>query len=938
MNARTITRGDTGSRTGILLAAFICALTLAGCSKSEPQSDGTLNTSKLPRVAGAKEIFASPASTIFTTPNPVAQTADAVDKALAADGWQKYVAPHTSVSSDENQRLISLKKGPLALGVFVTTAPAQGNATSVQYNAAVLKNDLPFPKDATNIEFDPNKPLLMLVSAEPIEKTLDFYRKELSPHGWSLWSQKLNGVQPPGGTSGELTKSGAYAYYLQGDRRLATLVLERAEGSGTKVKFEELPAGYLASLERGFFNSDNTGAELVDVHKVPRLEGAKEDPARSSSDRVVYSVARPLAETTAALKQMLAADGWKQYVAPLEEVHTTLLSFKKGPQALSVSFTIQVGKNERTSEETTVYYSPARLNFALAIPNDATDVVFDENRPYLNATTAGTVDGTLDFFRKELSARGWAALSAADATKQWPNAKLEEKITNGTAAYFIRGTQRPVVLTIQRRDDGKTNAEIKVPPFAQAQTLEKGEDIFGLPRPKLTKTAGGTGGQNAHEVHATVPAEVDTVLAFYRRELTARNWKEEAQGAAVNPDTVVLNFTSPEGPAVLKLGHKYDLTTVSLVQQLPKPAAKAETSANQASSVDALLNQAQQMMREATADATAMQKSAPAAQPSSGPTAALRVLAENKAPVPVPDTAEDVEFDGADGKLEFSSPSSLSAVADFYRSTMKGQGWDSRSSVINNANMVVLNFAKGGKSVSFTIMRMGNKTNVSADGSALKISAWRPTAPQSNAVPAKASAEDLEAEESGGLPVPKRHTMSEGTKTPFRRELKASVPLELADVLGFYRRELGKLNWKEESNGAVVTADKATIAYASPDGPAILNLGRKDDATSISLVVKDPGAVAKAGITPKQGQAKVLFGNINDAAATITFNSKAINVAAGTGVKNPDGPALDLPPGKYKYSIKLQGKPLQSDEIELGVDEVWGLMIGPGGVLALQAY
>jgi hypothetical protein len=93
--------------------------------------------------------------------------------------------------------------------------------------------------------------------------------------------------------------------------------------------------------------------------------------------------------------------------------------------------------------------------------------------------------------------------------------------------------------------------------------------------------------------------------------------------------------------------------------------------------------------------------------------------------------------------------------------------------------------------------------------------------------------------------VPKRHTMSEGTKIPFRRELKASVPLELTDVLDFSRRELGKLNWKEESNGAVVTAEKATIAYASPDGPAILKLGRKDDATSITLVVNDPGAVAK---------------------------------------------------------------------------------------------
>ena len=38
-----------------------------------------------------------------------------------------------------------------------------------------------------------------------------------------------------------------------------------------------------------------------------------------------------------------------------------------------------------------------------------------------------------------------------------------------------------------------------------------------------------------------------------------------------------------------------------------------------------------------------------------------------KAPVPMPDTAEDVEFDGADGRLEFNSSSSIKAVTDFYR-------------------------------------------------------------------------------------------------------------------------------------------------------------------------------------------------------------------------------------------------------------------------------
>ena len=212
------------------------------------------------------------------------QTADTVDKALATEGWQKYVAPNTSLLASDSQRSLSLKKGPFALGVFITVAPAQGNATSVQYNAVTLKNDVPFPKDASNIEFDPNKPLLTLLSAEPIDKTLEFYRQELAPLGWSLWSQKLNGVQPAGGASGELTKSGAYAYYLQGDRRLAVLVLETAEAGRTKVKFEELPSGYLETLQKQFFNSDNIGAALVDVGRLPRLDGAKEDTTRSSKE------------------------------------------------------------------------------------------------------------------------------------------------------------------------------------------------------------------------------------------------------------------------------------------------------------------------------------------------------------------------------------------------------------------------------------------------------------------------------------------------------------------------------------------------------------------------------------------------------------------------------------------------------------------------------
>ena len=104
------------------------------------------------------------------------------------------------------------------------------------------------------------------------------------------------------------------------------------------------------------------------------------------------------------------------------------------------------------------------------------------------------------------------------------------------------------------------------------------------------------------------------------------------------------------------------------------------------------------------------------------------------------------------------------------------------------------------------------------------------------------------------------------------------------------------------------------------------------------LAVKNSESAKQAGIIPKPGQVKVFFGNILSTEAVITINNKTIKVAAGLGVKKPDGPMFDLKPGKYKYSLKVPGNPAQSDELEVGADEAWGLMIGPGGVLVLNVY
>ena len=149
----------------------------------------------------------------------------------------------------------------------------------------------------------------------------------------------------------------------------------------------------------------------------------------------------------------------------------------------------------------------------------------------------------------------------------------------------------------------------------------------------------------------------------------------------------------------------------------------------------------------------------------------MRALADSATPVPLPENAENVKFDGADGRLGFNSASSVKAIAAFYRGALKSQGWKEQPSVINQANMVVMEFSKGGKALSFTAMQMGPKVKVSADGTGLVMANAKVAAkadgsgasasnePGANEPGAKAADEVLEAEPDSPLPVPSKRTM-----------------------------------------------------------------------------------------------------------------------------------------------------------------------------------
>ena len=228
-----------------LAAAFACLAAIATASVASAQDvpkpdlpkwfTDMLDSSTLPRIAGAVALFESKATTSFVVRDKVADASEATRALLLAEGWQQYVAPFTAYRLDENHSIMSFKKGWQALSVFIVVAPAQGGATSIQYTPIVAKNDLPFPKDATKIEYSPERPLLICITAETPENTLAFFAKELETQGYSEWSVKAGAKKAPNEKAGEVTQTGGYAYFVHGEKTPLRLLLTQADD---KLKVE----------------------------------------------------------------------------------------------------------------------------------------------------------------------------------------------------------------------------------------------------------------------------------------------------------------------------------------------------------------------------------------------------------------------------------------------------------------------------------------------------------------------------------------------------------------------------------------------------------------------------------------------------------------------------------------------------------------------------
>jgi hypothetical protein len=202
---------------------------------------------------------------------------------------------------------------------------------------------------------------------------------------------------------------------------------------------------------------------------------------------------------------------------------------------------------------------------------------------------------------------------------------------------------------------------------------------------------------------------------------------------------------------------------------------------------------------------------------------------------------------------------------------------------------------------------------------------------------ASAAPKQLEAANADDPPVPTNNSGYISSTGSYRRSLYTTVSADVASVLAFYRRELDKRGWKEQP-GAEVNAEAATVAFASPNGPAVLKLAAKDDGTSVSLITRDRAKAEKDGFAPRQGQAKIVFGNASLADVVFSVNEQTVKIAAWPRGKDGKPHTIDLPPGKYKIVVEVAGSPAQSVETTVAADGIWQVSVDQLRLAVEQVY
>jgi len=281
---------------------------------------GNIEPKAMPVPAEAKPLYAGPVSSMFVAEKPVAETAAECRKKLVALGWQPY-----GTAGDTQ----FFKQNAVRLGVTVSSAPAQGNKTVIDYQSELMSADLPAPADTVRTQYADTTKEVSFDTKSDANSVLGFYRDVLGKAGFKPTTENL--------IKDRRTES---IYFLNPRKDLVALKMYPVDGilrvSLRHQTTEEVAEMMRIAREEEEKKNKPTPAAAKPVVAIAIPAGAKDVKVTASDIKFKLGPGKAK-EAVRGMLDTLKKAGWKAEVASVEAL-AGAASLRKGTGDLTFTY------------------------------------------------------------------------------------------------------------------------------------------------------------------------------------------------------------------------------------------------------------------------------------------------------------------------------------------------------------------------------------------------------------------------------------------------------------------------------------------------------------------------------------------------------------------------------------------------------------------------
>ncbi|MGV3604799.1 MAG: hypothetical protein ACO1RA_00215 [Planctomycetaceae bacterium] len=283
---------------------------------------GNVDANKLPAPAGAKSLYSTPINCAFLSEGTVEAEAEAAKERFTKLGWEPY-----GTAGDA----MNFRKNAIKLMVRVSSAPAQGGKTVIDYSSLAMAVEFPlFPEAIPDtVQYSDNPAQIGFDSEKSQADVGAYYRETLEKQGWKATTENFV----------EIDNKNMIIFRNEAKDLMELEVITVDDKTRAMVRFqtaeevEAIDKAVKEEIERR--NAEKNKPLPKQGIKVP--EGASE--VEVTAKRIEFQVEAGTAQAVVkALKQQLLDAGWKQEDEMLEKLFGQV-TLNKEKTSVEISYT-----------------------------------------------------------------------------------------------------------------------------------------------------------------------------------------------------------------------------------------------------------------------------------------------------------------------------------------------------------------------------------------------------------------------------------------------------------------------------------------------------------------------------------------------------------------------------------------------------------------------